>query len=329
MINGVLNMSSATPLESDGTGFPSLLSPYRRAVGWALGLLLALSAGMAGRAWVVPTTVPARASVGLVQDAVSAQPATPVPLQQFTAHGHILGFGVGQVYLASGSHALQVAFVGAQPVVPQSDRAGGDGQQRAAPALAEARYPDLWPGIDLSYRAAPGGITESVWRVAPGADLAQVRLRYNRPLALNPDGSLAIRYDTGVLSESAPVAWQERDGKHQPVTVAFALNGDYELGFTLGEYDSSLPVVIDPTLTWNTFLGGTGYNAGLDIAVDGSGNIYVSGTSGKTWGNPVRPFIGGQESFPTDSNAFVAKLDSNGTLIWNTFLGGKGEKQCC
>jgi hypothetical protein len=39
MINGVLNMSSATPLESDGKGFPSLLSPYRHAVGWALAHL--------------------------------------------------------------------------------------------------------------------------------------------------------------------------------------------------------------------------------------------------------------------------------------------------
>jgi hypothetical protein len=71
-------------------------------------------------------------------------------------------------------------------------------------------------------------------------------------------------------------------------------------------------------LIWNTFLGGSGSDEGSAIAVDGSGNIYVAGYSYATWGSPVRAYCAGCP----DSDAFAAKLDSSGSLTWNTFLGG-------
>jgi len=69
-------------------------------------------------------------------------------------------------------------------------------------------------------------------------------------------------------------------------------------------------------LQWNTFLGGSGSDSGYGIAVDTSGNVYISGESYATWGSPVRPFSGGT------GDAFVAKLNNSGVLQWNTFLGG-------
>jgi hypothetical protein len=72
-------------------------------------------------------------------------------------------------------------------------------------------------------------------------------------------------------------------------------------------------------LTWNTFLGGTSYDEGMGIAVDGSGNAYVAGYSGDTWGSPIRGYTGGW------FDAFAAKLDGNGNLLWNTFLGGSSD----
>ena len=83
-------------------------------------------------------------------------------------------------------------------------------------------------------------------------------------------------------------------------------------------------LLAEPTLTWNTFLGGSGNdtlgNLGNNIAVDGSGNVYVTGNSSATWGTPVQAFGGGTR------DAFVAKFDSSGNLIWNTFLGGTGNE---
>ena len=71
----------------------------------------------------------------------------------------------------------------------------------------------------------------------------------------------------------------------------------------------------DEMLKWNTFMGSSGGDLGNGIAVDGSGNVYVAGTSGGTWGSPVTPVAGWLD-------AFVAKFNSSGDLLWNTFLGG-------
>lgn len=71
------------------------------------------------------------------------------------------------------------------------------------------------------------------------------------------------------------------------------------------------------SLTWNTFLGSAASDTGRAIARDGSGNVYVVGISDSTWGTPIRAFSGFQ-------TAYVAKLDTNSTLLWNTFLGGDG-----
>ena len=69
-------------------------------------------------------------------------------------------------------------------------------------------------------------------------------------------------------------------------------------------------------LQWNTFLGtsvSNDYNA--SITTDGNGNVYVTGTSNNTWGSPINPPIIG-------ANVFLAKLNSNGVLQWNTFIPG-------
>ena len=71
------------------------------------------------------------------------------------------------------------------------------------------------------------------------------------------------------------------------------------------------------TLLWLTFLGGAGADAAAGIAMDGSGNVLVAGTSDASWGTPLRP-IG---SIPGNANAFAAKLGPGGVLLWNTFVG--------
>ena len=116
------------------------------------------------------------------------------------------------------------------------------------------------------------------------------------------------------MSESEPVAWQEIGGQQVPVEVAFRLLSDHEVGFTVGEYNPAYPLVIDPTLLWNTFMGWSGIDYGYGIAVDGSGNVYVTGHSAATWGSPQNAHAGSYD-------AFVAKLNSSGIRQWNTFMG--------
>jgi hypothetical protein len=73
------------------------------------------------------------------------------------------------------------------------------------------------------------------------------------------------------------------------------------------------------TRLWNTFLGGTGQDTGIDITLDGSGNLFVIGLSRASWGTPRNPYSGGI------GDALIAKLADNGTFLWHTFLGGSGQ----
>jgi len=99
-----------------------------------------------------------------------------------------------------------------------------------------------------------------------------------------------------------------------------SLYGESEVGFSLGEYLPGIAGLIDP---WLTFVGGSGDEDAHSIAVDGSGNVYVTGVSNATWGSPVRAYTSGYDAF-TPIDAFVAKLNSNGVLQWLTFLGSNG-----
>jgi hypothetical protein len=243
---------------------------------------------------------------------------------QFTSHGHVLGFEPTGVYVAAGSHALHVEFVNALKATPVSESSTNlisnkkaAGTQKAEP-LSKVSYANLWQGVTLSYDAPGSALVRSSYRVEPRANADKIRLRYNAPVSVQKDGSLHISFKSGEMTESAPRAWQERDGRHLPVQIAFSQRGKNEIAFEVGDHDRSLPLFIDPTLTWNTFLGGSGTeDAGTGVAVDGSGNVYVSGFSNATWGSPVLAYSSGQD-------AFAAKLDSGGTLTWNTFLGGAG-----
>jgi Beta-propeller repeat len=251
--------------------------------------------------------------------AFAATPLQPVKLKQFMADGHVLGFKSNGFYIAGRDHMLQVDFVGSVGTQVEAVEPGaGDGP---APLLTRVTYPDLWPGITLHYDAVAGGIARSTWEIDAGADTNGIRLRYHTPVSIEKDGSLTIKSDNGWMHESAPIAWQEINGHHQPVKVAFrqlALS-DIEsvIGFEIGRHDPAHPLLIDPTLKWYTFLGGPSYDGISAIAVDNSGNIYVSGDSGASWGNPVKAFVGGVGR----NDVFVAKLNGSGDLQWNTFIG--------
>ena len=242
---------------------------------------------------------------------------------QFTSGGHIIGFEPGGVYVAAGSHALHVEFINSLKATPVSEssnkvlanRKAADTQK--VEALSKVTYANLWPGVTLSYDAPGGALMRSSYRVEPNANADSIRLRYNTPVSVQPDGSLKLAFTSGEMTESAPRAWQERDGKRLPVQIAFSQRGEKEIAFTVGERDHSLPLFIDPTLTWNTFLGSGAVDTSFGVAVDGSGNVYVAGRSDATWGSPVR-------AYSSSSDAFAAKLDSSGNLTWNAFLGGSG-----
>lgn len=244
-------------------------------------------------------------------------------LQEYTTRGHVLGFQEDGVVIASGRNALSVKFVGARPARPLEEEpfASVEGSGSTRP-LGRVIYRDLWAGVSVFYEKSEFGISKSTYYVQPGAAGAfnpvhQIQLRYNVPAKVDMNGELVLSFASGEMRETKPEAWQEIGGKRHAVDVEFCLLGGQDVGFKVGAYDARHLLVIDPILRWHTFLGGSDFDKGMGIAIDSYGNVYVTGISDGTWGEPVRPHAGG-------SNAFVAKLDINGVLIWNTFLGTVG-----
>ncbi|MBP6973896.1 MAG: SBBP repeat-containing protein, partial [Syntrophorhabdus sp.] len=109
-------------------------------------------------------------------------------------------------------------------------------------------------------------------------------------------------------------------GTRIPVPISYTRLTDTTIGFTVGSYDRTLPLVIDPVYTWHTFYGSNNDDHGYGIAVDKDGNVYVTGVSTATWGAPINPHSGLDD-------IVVLKLDSSGTLLWHTFHGSNGDDE--
>lgn len=210
-----------------------------------------------------------------------------------------------------------MTFKQARPIEPLVE----ENLTKEGPArpLVRVTYPELWPGISVIYESAGGMVTKSTFWVKPGARIEDIQLCYNVPLSLDDSGGLRWGFKQGEFRESAPTAWQEKGGVRVPVRVSFYQRADREIGFS-AHYDPSYPLVIDPNLTWNTFLGGTDFFVVQGLATDSSGNLFITGFSSVRLpgSSPLQPYAGGEY------DAFVAKLNAGGYLLWYTFLGGPG-----
>ena len=197
------------------------------------------------------------------------------------------------------------------------------------PTYGKVRYTGVYPGVDLVYYGNRSRL-EYDFVVAPAADTKLIRMHFSgaNRLLLNRQGDLVIRtgHGTGrgeVLFEK-PAVYQEIDGVRRPVEGSFTLLAGKTAGFRVGSYDRSRALVIDPTLTYSTYLGGTGGNANYGgIAVDSSGSAYVTGSAFST-DFPVTPgVLQSTNNNPSYTSAFITKLDPTGSfLIYSTYFGG-------
>lgn len=231
---------------------------------------------------------------------------------------------------------LRLRFNGVDPTVQPSGGAplpgvasyliGSDpsGWHTNIPTYGQVTYPGLYPGIDLVYYGTQGQL-EYDWRVAPGADPGAISFTVDGAQGLSVDrrGNLLLQTGIGILEQRAPVAYQEENGQRHSVAASYALDGTTNtVHFSIGAYDPSQPLIIDPVLSYSTYLGGSRDDTGSGITVDTSGDAYVVGSTSSS-------------NFPTQSglhmtnagasDVFVSKLNPSGTaLVYSTYLGGSG-----
>ncbi|MHB8655994.1 MAG: DUF7948 domain-containing protein, partial [Terriglobia bacterium] len=191
------------------------------------------------------------------------------------------------------------------------------------PNYARVRYSQVYRGVDLVYYGRQDTL-ENDFEISPGSDAGQIRMRIEGAQKLNVDaqGDLVLQVSGGEVRFHRPVAYQESAGRRREVAAHYRLSGKQEVKFEVAEYDHQQPLIIDPVLTYATYLGGSGGEVANGIAVDSSGNAYIAGITNSTNFPTLSPEQG---SSAGSGDGFVAKLNSTGTaLVYSTYFGGSG-----
>ena len=194
----------------------------------------------------------------------------------------------------------------------------------AVPTYAKVKYTDIYPGVDLVYYGNHHQL-EYDYVLAPGADPYAIRLALTgaETVAIDAQGNLNLCVGDHAVQLHQPVIYQETSTGRQVVTGGYVLHGPQEVGFQIGAYDATQPLVIDPTVVYSTYLGGSAAEESESLALAASGGVYVCGTTYSVNFPQHAPLV--QNGFRGGtSDVFVAKISPAGTLEFSTYLGGNG-----
>ncbi len=232
------------------------------------------------------------------------------------------------------SGELAIVFAGALPTVPQGNALeksesnyllGNDPKswRTHVPNYSRVTYGELYPGVNAMFYGN-GQLMEHDFAVAPGADYHQIRMHLSETAraTIERNGDLAIAMPGGEVSMQKPVIYQNEAGGRQLRSGSFHILQDGDIGFTVGSYDRGRPLIIDPVLSFSTYLAPLA-NGGSYIATDSEGNNYLTGYT--ELGFPVTPgaFSGCATCTTNEIVTYVSKLSADGkTLVYSTLLGG-------
>jgi hypothetical protein len=249
--------------------------------------------------------------------------------------------GASQGEIIRGVESVRMTLVGANrtAAVAGSDLLpgksnyyiGNDPKQwhTGIPQFAGVHYKNVYPGIDLVFYGSQGRL-EYDFKVAPGANPSQAELQFDGATKLEMRGGDLILTGTAAhVRLQAPRIYQRAGGKQQPVEGRFVLRAANRVGFEVGPYDRGRELVIDPTINYSTYFGGSGGATSYpSIAVNNDGNIYLAGSTTSpnlpVSSNAYQPAL---NSTAGAQNIFILQLNPNaGTLgvLYLTYLGGSG-----
>ncbi len=212
------------------------------------------------------------------------------------------------------------------------------------PQFAQVKYEGVYPGVDLVYYGNQKQL-EYDFRVAPGAEPNQIALSFKGAAARidsGDSGDLILSTSNGEVRFHAPRVYQQDKNAQKSVAGSFRQLADNKIGFTLGDYDHNRELVIDPVLSYSTYLGGSGTESLVSVTVDAAGFIYLAGSTNSSDFPPTPPLnprfqpclgepgvAAGNCTASTATNVFIAVINPTVTpdqqLIFATYLGGSGQ----
>ncbi len=205
---------------------------------------------------------------------------------------------------------------------------GAEGTQWRAgvKSFARLRCEQIYPGIDIEYYGNQSEL-EYDFVLSAGSDPRLIALSFDgvETMAIEQSGDLLMRTQWGDYRQHRPVAFQREGNAKHEVAAAFRREGEKTVSFEIGQYDPALPLVIDPVLSYSTYLGGASADESHGVAVDSSGCVYVVGS---TISSNFPALNAEQSEFSgpgSIEDAFVTKMNQEGNaLIYSTYLGGHG-----
>ncbi len=191
-----------------------------------------------------------------------------------------------------------------------------------APTYARLAWEDIYPGVDMIVEPARGGVAYR-FILSPGAKVSDLLMRWNGATELRAvDGGLGLDVETGigVLRVRGLRAFTMDGEVRRSVPARYVVRGR-DLAFEVDGWDGRSPLVIDPVISWSSYLGGAGSDNAKSIAVDRSGSVFVAGQTDSA----DFPSTGGFDTTRSGTtDAFVAKMSASGALLWSSYLGGSG-----
>jgi hypothetical protein len=187
-------------------------------------------------------------------------------------------------------------------------------------------YGNVYPGVDIVYYGNQRQL-EYDFIIAPGSDAKAIKLQFDGAdkVEVNGAGDLLLSVGESVIRQPKPVVYQEVGGERLAVQSNYTVGRTGQVGFALGEYDARLPLVIDPTIVYSTYIGGSGGEQGLAFALDSAGNAYITGFTNSTNFPTANAFQSANGGF---QDAFVTKINAAGTaFVYSTYLGGSSGEQ--
>ena len=195
------------------------------------------------------------------------------------------------------------------------------------PNYAKVMYSRVYPGVDLVFYGKQNHL-EYDFIVSPGADPQDIALAFDGITGLRVDdkGDLLLRTAAGEIRQTRPIAYQQINNARRIVPASYLIKGKNRIAFQIANYDRSKPLVIDPTLAFSTYVGGSGVEQATAIAVDAAGNSYITGNTVST-DFPTTPGAFDTEKNTFAEDVFVTKLNATGTaIIYSTYFGGSNRE---
>jgi hypothetical protein len=192
-------------------------------------------------------------------------------------------------------------------------------------SYSRLEYPQVYPGIDLVYYGSDNNL-EYDFTVAPGADPSRIRLRFTGAgrLRVTPEGALSYEDPDGLVLERRPIVYQDLPSGRREIPASYVLLSSDTAALRLGAYDHTRKLIVDPILSYSTYIGGTQDDQITSVQVSSKGLLYMVGSTETQDITAINGAYNNNNAGLTD--IFLAIVDptqaGNGALVYFSYFGG-------